>query len=684
MSLWADRRGQSVVIGSLLIFTFLILAFSGYQTFIVPSQNQQVEAEHFQETEDQFSTLRSNILNSIGSEETRSTAIELGTGYPVRQIALNPPPAAGRLATTEPGDVEITSDGTTGNVCRADGETPTTRSLVYTPGYNEYGAPEALGYENRVVSGEFRSGRFDEQRLVRESSSGNDRISLFLLNGSVDEYGVNTYSLEVNASRQHTKTLDKPKITIPSRFDATTWRDEILADYSDVTVTSPSDPSDDRVILSFDGKYEVSCAVVGLSSDPAFTPPDDSGGGPSDSDSGGGYDVQWLDPSGETGTSCSGDPGDYDCTLDASQSQTLDLTAETKPRAQDATVDFLVSNGDVATITPAEGDTGSDGKVSARVRAQSDGEVKVYADGGDNADLINFTITNCPPDCGTGVTVVYTNGDQKVSTAKKSVGTTEIDQKGKAVGPLVADIDGDDDDDILYVNGGDSNSKVYIADPDGSDVTELSSTQASGDKSLLGVGRWDGADTSVYFADGDQSVIYRTNPSDGDVKVVNPENDVSAVTGPADIDSDDANELLYADGSQELRYFEPGAGPGDAVGEKISLEQGIGDNNGGIGLGRPADFNGDDTARIPVVDGSNRLILVNSNGDETVLVNSDNKGFEIAKSPVATVDWDDDGKLEIVYLTKNNGLKYVDDVTESSQTVKDTEIDEPRDKTGVA
>jgi len=79
-----------------------------------------------------------------------------------------------------------------------------------------------------------------------------------------------------------------------------------------------------------------------------------------------------------------------------------------------------------------------------------------------------------------------------------------------------------------------------------------------------------------------------------------------------------------------------------------------------------------------VADGSNRLVLVNSDGDETVLVDSG-----VAKSPVAAVDWDGDGKLEVMYLTKNGNLKYVDDVTESSQTVKDTGIDEPRKKTGV-
>ena len=666
MSLWVDRRGQSVVIGSLLIFTFLIIALSSYQAFIVPSQNQQVEAEHFQETEEQFSTLRSNIVNSINSEETRSTAIELGTGYPVRRIALNPPPAAGRLATTDRGDV--TFAGTGKDVCRTGG-TPKTRSLVYTPSYNEYGAPEALGYENRVISGEFRSGRVHEQRLVRESASGNDRISLFLLTGEVSETGVDTYSLEVNASRQHTTTLNDPTIIIPSRFDEDIWNNEILVDHP-VTASN----NGDRVELDFDGgDYDVSCAVVGLNSDPAFTPPDDGGGG--SGGNGGAYDVQWLDPSGEPGTSsCSAD----DCTLDASQSRTLDLTAETVPTAQDATVDFSVSDSDIATITPSSGDTGSDGKVSARVRAESNGKVKVYTAGGGSGDVINVTIENCPPGCGTGDVVVYTRSGKKISTVDESEDATNIEQKGKVIGPLVANIDDDGDRDIPYVKQG--NKKVHIVDPDGSDETELSSNKASGEKSLLGVGKWDGSTkTSVYFADKDQSKIYRTNPSEGDVEVVNP-NGVQAVAGPANIDSDGANELVYVGSSQKLRYLEPGAEPNGNAGTLIYDQ--VGSNNG-IGLGRPADFDGDSTARIPMVDDSNRLLLVDSTGSETVLVNSDDEDFTVAKSPVATVDWDDDGELEVVYLTDSSGLKYVDDVT-GSPTVKDTGIDEPRTETGAA
>jgi len=274
MSLWVDRRGQSVVIGSLLIFTFLIIAFSSYQAFVVPSQNQQIEAEHFQETEDSFSELRSSIVNAVGTDSSRSTSLRLGTRYPTRAIALNPPAAAGRLETTGGGNVDF---DTSQNVCRGDSGPVTTRSLVYTPSYNEYGEPRAIGYESRLVSREFRGGSVYDQRLVR-SASDDDQISLYLLTGEVSENGVESYTLEVNGSNRYSTTVTNPTITIPSRFNATQWEEDILEDRSDIDATDVN--GGDRVELDFDGgDYTVSCAVVGLDSDPAFTPPSSGGGG---------------------------------------------------------------------------------------------------------------------------------------------------------------------------------------------------------------------------------------------------------------------------------------------------------------------------------------------------------------------------------------------------------------------
>ena len=199
--------------------------------------------------------------------------------------------------------------------------------------------------------------------------------------------------------------------------------------------------------------------------------------------------------------------------------------------------------------------------------------------------------------------------------------------------------------------------------PDGADETELSSND-SHSPSLLGVGRWDGNMLSVYFASGDKSTIYRTNPSEGDVRVLKPDDGVTAGAGPADIDGDSTNELICTDDSQEFRYFEPGAEPGGAEGEIISVQNSTGSDNS---LGRPADFDDDGTARTPVVDGSKQLLLVDSSGNEDVPVSSG-----VDKAPVAAVDWDEDGELEVMYLAGGE-LEYVGDVT-GSRTEEDTGI----------
>jgi len=52
-----DRRGQSVVVGTVVLFGFLILALGIYQVQVVPTENADVEFEHSQEVEDHFGDL---------------------------------------------------------------------------------------------------------------------------------------------------------------------------------------------------------------------------------------------------------------------------------------------------------------------------------------------------------------------------------------------------------------------------------------------------------------------------------------------------------------------------------------------------------------------------------------------------------------------------------------------------
>jgi hypothetical protein len=658
-----DERGQPVVIGALLIFTILILAFAGYQAFAVPNQNAEVEFNHFQDVQSDFGELESNLVNAIESGDTRSVSIDLGPQYPTRMIALNPPPAAGTLRTTEAGEVAIS--GTSESICR-DGGTPTSRSLVYQPGYAEFDNAESIVYENRFTTRQFREGSvFGEQRLV-ESRSGNDRINLLLLTGDVSENGIGVSNVEIDATSRYSTTVNNPTITLPSRFSDTEWNNDILAGRGDVTAAE----NGDRIDLSFSGgDYTVSCAVAGLNSEPAFSPPavgNDEGDGGTDA----AYSTEWLSPNGRVGTSsCSS----TDCTLDASTSMTLDLTAETNPVAEEAPVEFAVNNTSVGTVSQSSANTGANGEVTTTLEAQSDGSVKAYVFSGGSGDSINITVENFPPGGGLGSTVVFTGSNQKITTADQS-GTTAIDQKAKAIGPLIADIDGDGTDEIPYVKRKGNDERITIVNPDGSDETEISNVAAR-DPSVLAVGQWGSDPISVYFAGSLSSTIYRTNADSLDTPIATPSNGVSAVAGPAEIDGDGNEELVYIDDSSALRYFDD-KGDNMASGTKISFTNGIGSNNG-IGVGRPADFDGDGTARIPVVDGSNRLVLVDSNGNVEVLVSS---GVE--KAPVAPVDWDEDGELELVYLEGNN-LKYVDNVS-GSQTTVDTGINGLRTKTGAA
>lgn len=273
-----DERGQPVVIGALLIFTILILAFAGYQAFVVPNQNAEVEFNHFQDVQSDFSELRSTTINSVGSNEERSASLTLGTQYPARLFALNPSPVSGQLSTTPPRQVTVDGDSgiVTGEIC---GSTDaTSRSLVYTPNYNEFRSPQAVSFENTFVSREFRdANRYGDQRLVQQRSDGPDRIDLLLLNGSISRGGQTAFSLDIRGSSRRSTTVENPIITVPSRFSATEWENEILDGVNNID--GISSPETGLIRIEFSGTYRVSCAVAGLNGEPAFGPEGDADGG---------------------------------------------------------------------------------------------------------------------------------------------------------------------------------------------------------------------------------------------------------------------------------------------------------------------------------------------------------------------------------------------------------------------
>ncbi len=182
----------------------------------------------------------------------------------------------------------------------------------------------------------------------------------------------------------------------------------------------------------------------------------------------------------------------------------------------------------------------------------------------------------------------------------------------------------------------------------------------------IAVGEWQPATLSgkLILAESNQGNIAGVD-ADGNAEVIaKPGNGCNAVMGIADIDNDGTDEMIFFDGSQEIRYLNQ-----DGSTEKVQTG-GVGSNNG-TGIGPPADFDGNGVPRIPSINGSQNPTLITVDGNKTIL----NKNGVARKAGVTPVDIDADGDLELLFLGNDGGkIRYVDDVL-GSNTIKTLRAD---------
>jgi hypothetical protein len=498
-----------------------------------------------------------------------------------------------------------------------------------------------------------------------------------------------TYTATYSGSTDgdYTATLDTAE-DADGNDGATGQSDTVTVDTTTPSISSfsASNPSSQDVMVSFDSDEQLSTISVSISGAETATL---TRADFTETSSGSGYTYE-ATYSGST-------DGDYTATLDTAedadgndgatgQSDTVsvDTTAPSissfsasNPSSQDVMVSFdsdeqlstisvSISGAETATLTKAdftETSSGSGYTYEATYSGSTDGDYTATldtaedADGNDGAtgqsDSVTVSILN------KGKTIVY----QGLGAVSGDGGeTSSLAPSGaNALGPPGTDLTGDGLNDLPYI---DSSGNLNITDSKGNTQTLVDTSDSSNpaqDKTLMSVTQWNGSGTCVFYANENNDKIYRVDKNGVTTEVAAPSNGAQAVMGTGDIDGDGTEELLFADGSQQVRYIEPGGNI-----EKLS-GGGAGSSNG-IGVGQPPDFDNDGTVRAVIIDGSNNVKIVGEAESNKTFT-----GTSAKKGPVTTADVDDDGDLEIVYVGSNGYLKYVDNPLGSAtiETLRD-------------
>jgi len=295
MGIITGDRGQSEVVGAILLFGIFILALGLLQTYFVPQEIAATEQNHVEEVSDDFTEMYASIGDAAGSNRERSASLSLGTRYGVSTVFLTPPPARGSITSESVGSITSPSEGPftdldnglVEDVCGlSDVES---RAITYEPRYNEYKNAASHTYEAgvhyRMVDS---AGLKNSQRLV-DDESGVTTIHLTpITHGSIRESGTSREPITFKPGvTGETGTFavdssDQVTIEIPVQnsdgWNATFDGDLVSTSSTEATLTLDEEERD----------YRIKCTPIGINTAPENEPAEEFTGddGGEDEDSG--------------------------------------------------------------------------------------------------------------------------------------------------------------------------------------------------------------------------------------------------------------------------------------------------------------------------------------------------------------------------------------------------------------
>ena len=371
--------------------------------------------------------------------------------------------------------------------------------------------------------------------------------------------------------------------------------------------------------------------------------------------------ISWIRFEANTGSGGSATPSISQFSIANPSGQNIEVSFDSDEIL--STIEVALSGAETQTLTESEF-TRNGNTYTATYSGNTDGDYTATlataedADGNDGASGQSDTVTvNTGPLSGDD-TIVYEGLD---AIEGDDGNTTKISASNvQALGPPGTDLTGDGFGNQPYLKDDD----LRVVDDNGNTQTLVDSDNVADEKeprteeTLMATGTWNGSDMSVFYANEDESKIYRVDAGGSPTAVANPADGTNAVMGIGDIDGDGQEELLFVDGSQQVRYVD------DDNNTIKKLDNANAGSDDGIGAGQLPEFNGKEWALI--ADGSGYIVLVTDDGgNQTKTIKPDElagNNKTAAKAPLTAADVDGDGALEIVYVeASGKKVRYVDD-----------------------
>jgi len=233
ISLFKDSRGVSEVIGFLLVFSLVIILISVNQAQFIPQENSEIEFQHYQDVQNDMIEVRSSISTAGQANVSQYPTVELGTSYPSRLFALNPPAPAGTLETSKKYDITLENTSNSATV--------ETQFLVYRPRYNELDE-NPIWYENSVLYIDARDDNagvavLEDQNLHR----GGSQVRINAIQNNFSATSTGEVTVEIYPTENTNVNIDEwtgdVNIQFPTRLNESEYWDNELGEHENNAVT---------------------------------------------------------------------------------------------------------------------------------------------------------------------------------------------------------------------------------------------------------------------------------------------------------------------------------------------------------------------------------------------------------------------------------------------------------------